>query len=354
MERVAGVVQRYAWGNPTAIPDLIGVAPDGEPWAELWLGTHPGGPAALSDGRPLTDITGDLPYLLKVLAASQPLSLQTHPSPAQAVPGFDREDAAGIDIDSAERIYKDRSGKPEVLCAITPFRALCGFRPVAASIEICDQIGAATLADALHHRRLADVVAALYRRELDASPIIEACRAGRSTCSEASTVAELADRYPDDPSVAVALLLNLVELQDGDAIFLGPGNLHAYLLGTGIEVMSASDNVVRGGMTTKHVDVEELLRVLVIEPLPDPRCPVSQPEPGVWRYDTPDTPFRLWRWIIDGHRQHTATGRELLICTEGDTDVLRRGETVVLLPGDVIELTGNATVFRIEERAFPI
>lgn len=347
MEWVVGSVQHYAWGDREYIPRLLECEPDGSPWAEWWIGTHPGAPSRVASGGSLLDHCGELPYLLKILAAEQPLSLQTHPSRAQAEAGFDREDAAGIALDAPNRTYRDRFPKPELLCALTRFDALCGFRPVQATLDLLDELGALTLSAALRADGLAATVDALYRGRLDPAPIIDACSS--SEAPEALLVAQLAEQYPHDPSVVVTLLLNRVTLRAGEALYLGPGNLHAYLRGAGIEIMSASDNVVRGGLTAKHVDVDELLAVLTIEPLDDPQTFAREVRPDCWRYDTPGTPFRLWRYEVAGAFTHTATGRELVLCADGATDVLERGDTVVLLPGEELSLHGIATLFRVEE-----
>jgi mannose-6-phosphate isomerase len=259
---VTGVVQHYAWGDPVSIPELLGVPSDGEPWAELWFGTHPGAPSTVDGGAPLSDVAGELPYLLKVLAAGEALSLQTHPSAEQAARGFAREEAAGIARDAPERTYRDPDAKPELLCALTPFDALCGFRPVAATSALLRRIGAVDLARVLERDGLRSTVTALYRGEIDTASTVAACQ--RRDEPEAQLVRSLAAQYPDDPSVVVTLLLHRVHLRPGEAIFLGPGNLHAYLHGVGVEIMGASDNVVRGGLTVKHVDVDELLDVLDI------------------------------------------------------------------------------------------
>ncbi len=347
MQLVSGVVQHYAWGDQDFIPSLLGVAADGRPWAELWLGTHGGGPGVLGDGTTLVGTTGELPYLLKVLAAAEALSLQTHPSREQAEAGFAREEAGGPALDSPTRIYRDPFPKPELICALTPFDALCGFRPVHASAALLDELALPALATQLRRDGLPAMVDGLYRGTVPFEPIVTAC-AGH-VLAEPRLVTRLAAQYPDDPSVAVTLLLHRVHLAPGEAIFLGPGNLHAYLEGAGIEIMSASDNVVRGGMTPKHVDIDELLRVLDIRPIADPRVHPVEDGPGRWRYDTPDTPFRLWRFEVAGSLEHTATGRELLVCADGATDVLPRGASAVLLPGESVRLTGIATVFRVEE-----
>ncbi len=366
MERVVGVVQHYAWGDPSFIPDLLGARPDGTPWAELWLGTHPSAPStaiapttdtgssghADDDHRPLADISGTLPYLLKVLAAAEPLSLQTHPTAQQAQLGFEREERDGPAIDAADRIYRDPYPKPELICALTSFDALCGFRPVVETVALLRSIGAGELADRLERDGLAASVTALYRNDESMQATISATIAAcaKRPEPEARLVVDLASHYPDEPSVAVTLLLNRLTLEPGEAIFLGPGNLHAYVHGVGIEIMGASDNVVRGGLTVKHVDVDELLAVLDFTPLVDPRTPSSAHGPGNWCYDTPGTPFRLWRHEIDDSFSVTASGRELLLCTDGATDLLTRGQTVYLAPGESISLNGSATVFRVEER----
>lgn len=359
MRQVTGVVQHYAWGDTTFIPTLLGQPVDGRPWAELWLGTHRGGPAILEGDVSLFGVSGELPYLLKVLAAAEPLSLQTHPSREQAEAGFAREDREGIEIDAPTRMYHDPHSKPELICALTPFEALCGFRGIDATVALLRRLGATALADHLDHNGLQSTVRALYTGALAIEETVASCRDATAQLGavppaeaqpEAALVATLADRYPGDPSVVVTLLLNRVTLAPGESIFLGPGNLHAYLRGAGVEVMGASDNVVRGGLTAKHVDVDELLAVLDIEVLDNPRTAPVEAGPGAWRYDTPHTPFRLWRYEVDGDLQHTATGRELLLCTGGSTDAISCGEVVYLAADERIILRGNATVFRVEER----
>jgi mannose-6-phosphate isomerase len=351
MRQVTGVVQHYLWGDTTFIPDLLGLPADGRPCAELWLGTHRGGPAILEGDQSLYGVSGDLPYLLKVLAAAEPLSLQTHPTRAQAEAGFAREERDGPAVDAPNRIYRDAHPKPELICALTPFDALCGFRPVAATVALLERIGASDLARRLHSNGLDETVRALYTHQLPIDPTVAACTADvAQTVPEAALVARLAVAYPNDPSVVVTLLLNRLCLQPGEALFLSPGNLHAYLHGAGVEIMGASDNVVRGGLTSKHIDVDELLSVLDITVLDDPRTVPSEVAPGSWRFDTPDTPFRLWRHDVDGELHHTAVGRELMLCTSGTTDLLERGQTVYLAQHERITLRGTATIFSVEER----
>jgi mannose-6-phosphate isomerase len=315
VQPITGVVQHYAWGDPAFIPDLLGQPADGRPWAELWLGTHPNGPATLADGRPLRAVTGELPYLFKVLAVAEPLSLQTHPSRAQAEAGY----AAGR--------YRDPQPKPELVCALTPFTAYCGVRPTEATLAMLDELGAVELAEVLAAGGPGAALEGLYRGRIHVEPIVRA--ATGSGRPEAVWVRELAARYPGDPSVAATLLLNLVELRPGEAIQLGPGNLHAYLSGAGIELMGASDNVVRGGLTVKAVDVDELLAVADPTPLADPVMAAAAELRLV------DTSIGLVR--ADGPATHRATGHELVVTTTGSTGYLP--------PGDVLDVPAGTTAF---------
>ena len=270
MHTVHGRAQHYAWGDPSSIPEMLGQAPDGQPWAEWWMGTHPLAPSTVDDGAPLQSVAGDLPYLLKFMAAAQPLSLQTHPDQHQAAAGFEREEQLGIPRDSPQRLYRDPHAKPEMLCALTTFDTLCGFRPVDDTLALLHELDAHDLAALLAARGAGHdgrgAVSTQIRHCVNDRGVPEARIVRKPTL-----VTELAATYPGDPSVVVTLLLNRVLLGPGEAVFLGPGNLHAYLRGFGVEVMSNSDNVVRGGMTVKHVDVEELLAVLDFDPLARPR-----------------------------------------------------------------------------------
>lgn len=334
MRAIHGVPQHYPWGDTAAIPSILGVPSDGKPWAEWWLGTHPDGQSTLADGSALADESGELPYLLKLLAAAQPLSLQTHPNADQAQDGFRRGD------------YRDPNAKPELLCALTPFDALCGFRPIAATESLLRDLGLHTLAAALHGG-LQSTVTAIYSGDIDWHAVIDVCRQHHTT--EAELVTQLSRQYPNDPSVAATLLLNRVHLRPGEALFLDAGNLHAYISGVGVEVMGASDNVIRGGLTDKAVDVDELLRIVRFEVLDDPVLSPVEVRPGQWRYPTTKAPFELLRFDVGNRTEHTATGRELLVCTDGDSGALHRGEAGYLAPGESITLTGPSTVFAVTE-----
>ncbi|MDX2015519.1 MAG: mannose-6-phosphate isomerase, class I [Myxococcaceae bacterium] len=344
MRRLENQTQAYAWGSATAIPELLGVAATGAPQAELWIGAHPLAPSRL-EGRSLDAIIAErpqallgpasvarfgprLPFLLKVLAAAQPLSLQAHPSRAQAQAGFARENAAGVPLTAPHRTYKDDNHKPELLCALTPFRALCGFRALDAT---------RTLLRALEVDRLRPLLATLdaglagfFQQVMtlprpDATALVadvaEACatRPVRGFEAECRNAVALARVYPGDVGVVGALLLNLVELAPGEALALGAGNLHAYLEGTGIELMANSDNVLRGGLTPKHVDVAELLRVLDFSSGPAPIVrPQGQPE-AVYPTGFPD--FRLSRIDVSGPLTLARLGADVMVCTAGTVEV---------------------------------
>jgi mannose-6-phosphate isomerase len=381
MKLVRGVVQHYSWGDPASIPQLLGLEADGRPWAELWFGTHLGGPGkvidldetgqrgptpTLSDDTgglfsPLTSVSGELPFLLKVLAAAEPLSLQSHPSQEQARIGYARENRLDIPIGNSRRIYRDPFAKPELICALEPFEALCGFRREVDSIRLLHSIGgsASHLARLITDHDLGHALRYLFGgteeiRVLQ-NEIIDSCREHDSV--SARWAVRLDHAYPDDPAVIVTLLMNHVTLERGEALYLGPGNLHAYLRGTGVEVMGSSDNVVRCGLTNKHVDVNELLATVVPEPLPDPivrATPVARTGAGrLWRYVTPEAPFALWVHQIDGTETIRARTRELTLCGVGSTDLLQRGEVAYLSPGEELTLRGKATLFRVTEWTDP-
>lgn len=311
MEQIAGVVQHYEWGDHTYLPEFLGRQPDGRPWAELWLGTHASGPSRLADGRLLEDESGALPYLFKVLAAAEPLSLQTHPDAEQARSGF------------ATGRFRDPYPKPELLCALTPFEGLCGVRPPDETAALLDELGLNQLRRAFEASGVAETIRALLGNRVPLGPVVAACE--RSERPEARWVVELAQRWPEDPAIIVTLLLNHVELEPGEAIALGAGNLHAYLRGVGVELMAPSDNVVRAGLTTKPVDIDLLLDVMDPTPLLDP---VLSP---ATRYELAGTTVALLRLV--GPAQRRAKTHELAILSTGRTGYLSPGSTLDIEPG---------------------
>ncbi|MGM1030246.1 MAG: mannose-6-phosphate isomerase, class I [Actinomycetota bacterium] len=327
---IANEPRDYAWGSSTLLASYLGRDASGGPEAELWLGAHAGSPsivtggahAGLDLGAAIAAERGRQPaMLLKVLAAAQPLSLQAHPDEARAREGCAREDAAGIPRDAPHRNYRDPHPKPEIIVAVTPFEALSGFRPTAEARDVAAALAAADerLRPLEEHVRAGDALAWLLSGDAEVAEVVEAAVAvapalARSRPVEADTVARLAATHPGDPGILVALLLNRVSLAPGEALFLPAGNLHAYLSGLGIELMGPSDNVLRGGLTPKHVDVAELLAVVDPTPLADPRLP-GEPLDGATAY-RPAAPFELRR--IAGTHDVDA-GRGLLLSVSSGT-----------------------------------
>lgn len=301
----------YAWGSRTAIAELQGREPSAEPEAELWLGAHPKAPSRLEDGTNLRDFLAqhpgalgakdkELPFLLKVLAAEVPLSLQAHPSLEQARHGYMMEEALGVPIDAVDRNYRDPNPKPELVCALTRFEALSGFRDRDDGLAVLRAFDVAIDADTTDWPAF---LARTVRSWLQAPPTdaFDRLRAALPTARaryprEAHWTAQLLEQYPGDAGVLVALLLRHRTLEPGEALALEAGNLHAYLHGTAIEIMASSDNVLRGGLTPKHVDVDELLRVLRFDlPAPAPLLPHAI-APGLCSYPTPFEQFELTRY----------------------------------------------------------
>lgn len=284
MFKLTGKVQDYAWGDTFSIAGLQGRTPTGSPEAEVWFGAHPSAPSATDEG-PLDAVIaadpvstlgmhGTLPFLVKLLAAARPLSIQAHPSIAQAQEGFAREDAAGIPRDAAHRNYKDRNHKPEILVALTPFRAMAGFRPVDETVELLDELAVPELnyaRSSLIDGDLRSVLSGWLALE-DPAPLVNAVldRAAELDSDVARNLVFIGEAFPGDVGVLAALLLNHVQLEPGQALFLPAGNMHAYLEGFGVEVMANSDNVLRGGLTEKHIDISELKDIVIFEPIEDP------------------------------------------------------------------------------------
>jgi mannose-6-phosphate isomerase len=388
MDLITGSVQNYAWGSTTSLPAFRRVAPDGRPQAELWLGAHPSAPSTVA-GESLADrIAADpeavvgpaavevfgprLPYLLKVLAAAQPLSLQAHPSRAEAEAGFTREEGAGLAISAPTRLYRDDWPKPEMLMALGDVEALCGFREPDETHALFVQLGVPAAVELVAPLRgggpdqLAEVFARILglpagEREVLAQVVTAAAELSEGVESSADadlarfaqTAVELDQHHPGDPGILAALLMNRMNLRRFDGLFLSAGNLHAYLHGIGVEVMANSDNVLRGGLTGKHVDVAELLTILDFTPGLPGLVEVTAESASVWRYVTPAPEFALWR--VDAGPAEVvlpagASGRVVLVI-EGQVEItdgcrirsLARGESVFGYPGERLTITGAGT-----------
>lgn len=390
--RLQNRTQPYAWGSHHFIAQLCGkAAPSSEPEAEMWMGAHPSAPSeVIGDDRPASLLElltadpqgllgepvarrfGTLPFLLKVLAAEQPLSLQAHPTLAQAREGFAKEERLSVSRSAPTRNYKDDNHKPELVVALTPFSALCGFRPLSSTRPLIAELDLPVITEALTPRANETSEQTLQRaftRWLSApagenAPLVSAIahraselvHGNSAFAAELGWLARLAALHPGDAGCVCALLLNLIELSPGQALYLPAGNLHAYLRGAAIEIMANSDNVLRGGLTSKHVDVAELLRVLdfseaAVRPL-EPRAR----GPSEVFYATPAEEFELSSFELTGELAvQPSRGPEILLVTRGEVS-LRAGEHALTLPRGqsaflparvaAYSLCGDATVFR--------
>jgi mannose-6-phosphate isomerase len=423
---ITNTPRNYAWGSTSAIATLLGHQPSGRPEAELWLGAHTGSPAVVTDPARVDGaanlvewITADpqttlgtalaasaaphLPFLLKLLAAAAPLSLQAHPTAERARAGFALENAAGIAVDAGDRNYRDPFHKPELIFALSEnFEALCGFRGLAEIHRIIEELRALDVAT---DDPQAGAIDSLERHLTGPDPVQNTVdwllRDGRggdsgevswlvervvaladhaafladggaviSFATELATVRELAQAYPGDPGIVIALLLNRVTLKRGEALYLPAGNIHAYLSGLGVEIMAASDNVLRGGLTPKHIDIDELLAVLDFAPSPVPRLApiVLAPGVNVYRPGVPD--FELVHITAEAPvpvpipapapasgrqaggaatsgglratvpmRQVTLHGPAIALCTAGGFLVAGAGASVTLKRGESVYIT---------------
>ncbi|WP_371478824.1 mannose-6-phosphate isomerase, class I [Kitasatospora sp. NBC_00315] len=385
-------IRPYAWGSRTAIARLTGREPGVLPEAELWMGAHPAAPSLLDRGtgpEPLDEIIARdpvrelgervterfgprLPFLLKVLAAEHALSVQVHPTTAQAEAGFAAEQAAGVPLDAPHRLYKDPHHKPELLCALDEFDALCGFREPAATADLLAGLDLPVLDRWIGVLRATDPERALRTVLTEAlgtdrprgtaaatalaPALADAARMPGPHARSYAAYAAAARDYPADPGLIAALLLNHVRLLPGEALYLDAGVPHAYLHGTGVEVMANSDNVLRCGLTPKHVDVEALAAVVDFRPGPPSLVPAVADEHGELHHRAPAAEFALSRLDVAGTRSLDGDGPQILLCTGGSAELhqgagkplaLRRGDSVFLpAAGAPVELTGSAHFHR--------
>ena len=358
MLELIGVRQRYPWGTKDAIPALLGRATDGQPWAEQWFGAHPLGDSPTPGGSTLSEHLAQdpdrlgkvslmtfgrrLPFLVKVLSAASPLSLQAHPTRQQAREGHARESLLGIPLNAPERSFKDDWPKPETIVALTSFEALVGFRDPLVTAQLFEALGVgdalASVIGPLRDRTgspalqevFLDVLSLDDRRHL-VDEVLGAAVNHLDALGElgvfARTAVEIDEFFPSDPGILAALLLNRFSLEPGQALALSPGVMHSYLRGTCIEVMANSDNVLRGGLTGKHIDVDALLHVVDFTPGPSDVLLPSGSD-GTYIYPTSFKEFELW----------------LLQPTDGDTLQVPREDSgrICLVASGSFELTGDS------------
>ena len=384
MERLDGARQSYDWGSTTAIPEMLGLESDGAPWAEQWYGAHPAGPTRLADGRTLAALLASdpgrllgedvvrrfgpqLPFLLKVIAPDRALSLQVHPSLEQAVQGFERENAAGVAPDSPMRSFKDSNHKPEMVLALTRFEAVAGFRAPRRAAEVLGGLDSPLARRMRRTLRLnptrfgirqafTELVCADTRPEASemAELVAEISRRlaeGRSPSRRVdANVVEMARAFPHDPGIAAALLLNPVTLRRGEALFVPAGSVHAYISGLGVEVMASSDNVLRAGLTTKHVNVPAMLACVDYVAAPPVRPAPEYLSRATRAYYAPVDDFELLVTTVvprDGRVPVPGRGPRILLGLEGTT--------TVTTPAGSAELTrGRALFVGADERTLAV
>jgi mannose-6-phosphate isomerase len=382
-------VQEYTWGSYTYIPELLGNdSPASTPRAELWMGAHPKAPsmvkcngqwrslAALIEKNP-EEILGKaaaekfdnrLPYLFKVLAAAKPLSIQAHPSLAQAREGFERENRFGIPLAAHNRNYKDDNHKPECICALTSFWALNGFRKVSGILSLMEKICPQGLKRELDNlqmqpnslglKKIFQAMMTMDRKQqkLIIADAVTNAQKFKNNDQTYKWMIDLHNEYPADIGVFAPILLNLICLKPGEAMFLPAGQLHAYLDGVGIELMANSDNVLRGGLTPKHVDVPELLNALTFEERELNILSKEEINECEGVYFTPAEEFILSIISVrDGKTYNSSTNRsvEILLCTNGDATItdLDKNDKIDLTRGRSIIIPAVLEKYRIEGKA---
>lgn len=392
VRRMENPVMAYAWGSRDAIAELQGRPPAAASEAELWMGAHPAAPSRLdgvgdpdrSPARKLDEVIAAdpvgvlgkdcvdrfgarLPFLLKVLAADQPLSLQVHPDDEQARRGYAAEDAAGIDLTAPNRWYRDPFAKPEMLVALTDFEILAGFRPGDEAAAVLGGLGIARLDPLIDALRSGTPTGEVFLRLIewpahDRTALVAEVATAFDGGVIGDWVARLAAAYPADPGVVGILLLNYLTLRPWQGLYVQPGQIHAGLRGTGVEILAGSDNVIRGGLTPKPVSASELRAILAVEaavpavvdtePL-DPLGGVEQ----VW--PTPRPEFELRRKQVGdagaAAREPLASGGPaVLFCLEGtlqicdreDTLTIRGGESAFAFAGSELEVAGTGVLLQ--------
>ncbi len=391
--KLKNTIQEYAWGSKVIIPELLGLtSPAEEPQAELWMGAHPKSPSGiLKDGKEISLIDyikqdpkgtlgqnvaeifdNNLPFLLKILAAETPLSIQAHPDLLQANEGYKRENNQGIPIDSPRRNYKDANHKPELICALTTFDAMCGFRNYS---KMCDlfqflqlqknipeietfiqnpterslQILFKELMEFSEERKK-EAVDILLERYKKVTPRTDEDR------FIFQWICKLSQIYPGDIGIFAPLLLNTIRLQPGQALYLDAGILHAYLKGAGIEIMANSDNVLRGGLTPKHIDVPELMKTLSFSSKPLEIIEPVSFDNVEFIYDTPANEFRLSIIrLTESNKLYIAkkrSGAEIILCRDGFTEIeWEKEKKLKLNKGESIFIPFSTGKYKIEGKA---
>ncbi|HGY9604024.1 TPA: mannose-6-phosphate isomerase [Enterobacter roggenkampii] len=372
MQKLINSVQNYAWGSKTALTDLYGIAnPNNLPMAELWMGAHPKSSSKIEDAsgqaRSLRDVIdadkaallgdkvaqrfGELPFLFKVLCAEQPLSIQVHPNKQASEIGFAKENAAGIPLDAAERNYKDPNHKPELVFALTPFLAMNAFREFSEIISLLQPVAGAN--NAIAHflenpnaEALSQLFASLLNMQGEekshALAVLKAALESQQG-EPWETIRLIAQFYPDDSGLFSPLLLNVVKLNPGEAMFLFAETPHAYLQGVALEVMANSDNVLRAGLTPKYIDIPELVANVKFVAKPAAEL-LTQPVKNGAELDFPIPVEDFAFSLHDLSQTETTIAQEsaaLLFCVEGEATLHKGEQHLVLKPGESAFVAAN-------------
>ena len=371
-------IQPYDWGSKTALNELFGIAnPDNQPQAEIWMGAHPGAPSTvLLDGRNTMTLdafiesapesilgeeiaakfSGKLPYLFKVLSAAAPLSIQVHPNKQQAEAGYKKDNQAGLAPDAPNRNYRDDNHKPELMYALTPFRAMCGFRQPAEISKLFSQV---------RHPRIDGLLKTLQNQglqgfwqqllELAQTPLNEMIDqalilAEHNDHPAIQELKRLNEFYPGDAGVFSPMILNLVNMRPGEAMYLNAGTPHAYLEGTGMEIMANSDNVLRGGLTSKHMDIAELMATINFDVTDAEEFMVKPRQQGdQFDFPVPVPDFAFGIIPVENEAGVTASGSvEIIFCVEGSVDVEVADESRTLTPGSACLITATSQPVRFK------
>ena len=381
--KLDNVIQNYIWGSKTAIGELFGIAnPTDQPQAEIWMGAHPNGCSRVAEtGMLLSDLIaqdpdgvlgdytverfGELPYLFKVLSAEKPLSVQVHPCKAKAIEGFARENAQGIELGAGNRNYKDPNHKPELVYALTFYKAMNGFRPVADIVSLFNQAGVETLRteiDALHANPSSEALSAFFtvvmnlsgerKQQAIAELLATVNRAAKTARAREAfeLIKEFSQEYADDIGLFSPLLLNVIELEPGEAMFLHAETPHAYVKGTGLEIMANSDNVLRAGLTPKYMDVAELIDNTLFHSIaPDDIKLAPYQSDNKLSYPIPvdDFGFDIMAASAQSKSQYVR-GAEIVMCIDGDVVLQSGDEEVRLIAGESAFICHHAKVYHYQ------
>lgn len=381
--KLDNVIQNYAWGSKDSINQLFGIVnPNQEPQAEIWMGAHPNGCSKVGGtGEALSHVIdenkvdvlggytaarfGELPFLFKVLAAETPLSIQVHPNKRKSEMGYERENALGIPLNASNRNYKDPNHKPELVYALTFYKAMNGFRPIEDIISLFEEANIPSLAIELNVLKAnadSDALKAFFtaimslegeKKEAALNELEAAHQRSAKTVMGREAMQYSKDfkqHYPGDIGLFAPLMLNTVELAPGEAMFLFAETPHAYVQGTGLEIMANSDNVLRAGLTPKYIDVPELIDNTIFEPIKPENIRLKPVlKEGKMSYPIPvdDFGFDILSASDESKSQYLRSA-EILFCVEGEATVTSEGQSITLKPGESVFVSNNSSVYQYQ------